>query len=146
MNRRAEQLASEVQRAVQEVLARGLNDPRVGGLITVTGVKVDDDRSVAIVSVSVLPEEKEELTLHGLKAAAAYVRRQVGELVRTRSLPPIEFRLDRSLKRQAAVIRDLAKIDEERSGRETPEEAERGVPLPPGQEPGARGEGGKTKP
>lgn len=109
MTRRAERVASAVQAAVQAVLSRGLSDPRVRGLITVTGVTVTDDLRQAFVRVSIMPAEHEELTMHGLRAAAAHVRHAIGDALELRRTPNIEFRLDRATKRQAAVLEALAK-------------------------------------
>jgi len=122
VNRRAERVASAVQAAVQTVLARGLSDPRVRGLITVTGVTVTDDLRQAFVRVSIMPAEHEELTMHGLRAASAHVRHAIGDALDMRRTPEIEFRLDRATKRQAAVLEAL-----EKARRVTPPvEAERG--------------------
>lgn len=109
MSRRVEQIAAELRRAVQQVLAKGLSDPRVRGMITVTGVTVSDDLRQATISVSVLPEEHQELTLHGLRAAARFVRREAGELVAMKRLPEFVFRLDHQLKRQAATLEAIAR-------------------------------------
>ncbi len=109
MTRRAEQLAGEIRRAIQEVLARGLQDPRVSGLVTVTGVKVTGDLRDATIHVSILPEDKQDLALHGLKSAERHIRRECGELIDFAKLPAFHFKLDTSLKKQAAVIADLAK-------------------------------------
>jgi len=115
-NRRTLQISSAIERAVREVLARGLSDPRVSGLITVTDVKLNDDLAEAVVGVSVLPEEKESLTLHGIQAATSHIRREVGKLVQSRQLPQLRFELDRTLKKQAGVLRviDQASADLER--------------------------------
>ena len=40
MSRRGEQVSSALREAIQGVIDRGLQDPRVSGLITVTGVTV----------------------------------------------------------------------------------------------------------
>lgn len=114
MTRRNEQFAAEITRAVQQVLARGLQDPRISGLITVTTVKVTEDLHDATVFVSVLPEKSQDLTLHGLQGAAAHIRRQVGEVINARRLPELHFHLDTSLKKEAAVIRALAQAAAER--------------------------------
>jgi ribosome-binding factor A len=114
VTRRNEQYTAELTRAVQEVLVRGLQDPRVSGLITVTGVKVTEDLRDATVSVSVLPAEKQELTLHGLQGAAAYIRREVGERMDARRIPTLNFRLETGLKKEAGVIRALAQAAAER--------------------------------
>lgn len=109
MSRRRDQLAAALRRAVQEVLARGLSDPRIAGLVTVTAVTLDEDLRHAVVHVSVYPADKQDLTLHGLRAAAAHVRHQVGEAVRVRQMPELSFRLDPSLKKQAAVLDAIAR-------------------------------------
>jgi ribosome-binding factor A len=113
MNRKLEQLSSSIHRAVQEVIARGLHDPRVSGLITVMGVRINPETQEAFIGISVLPEEKQELTVHGLRAASKHIRREVGDLVRTRTMPTLVFQLDDSLKKQAAVSRAIAKAAEE---------------------------------
>ncbi len=114
MNRRAQQLASTLDRAVRAVLARGLQDPRVRGLVTVTGVHVGEDLREAVVSVSILPQEYEELTVHGLEGAAAHIRHEVSELVEVRKVPTLRFRLDRSLKKEAAVLAAINRAAAER--------------------------------
>lgn len=102
-----ERLAASIERAVRQVLSKGLADDRIRGLITVTGVKVLGDLSEAIISISVMPEERQDLTLHGLNSAAAHVRHEVGDLVETRALPKFRFKLDKSLKLQASVLAAL---------------------------------------
>jgi ribosome-binding factor A len=107
MTRRQEQLASVLREAVQEVLSRGLNDPRVSGLITVTGLDLSPDLEYATIRVSVLPAERQQLTFHGIKAAGAYIRREVGDKVKNRKLPKFNFELDSSFKKQLGVIEAL---------------------------------------
>ncbi|MFN9993360.1 MAG: 30S ribosome-binding factor RbfA [Phycisphaerales bacterium] len=114
MSHRGEQTGAAIRKAVQQVIARGLQDPRVSGLITVTGVNVTGDFAQAVISVSVLPEDREELVLHGLTAGSNYIRREVGELIRTRKLPQFIFKIDRSLKKQAAVLREINRAAEEK--------------------------------
>lgn len=112
MSRRQDQFAAVLREAVQEVIERGLNDPRVQGMITVTGVRVTPDLAEAFVSVSVLPEEKQTLTMHGLKAGTAFIWREVGKLVDSRRLPKIYFEVDSSTKTQAKVLDALSKVRE----------------------------------
>lgn len=107
--RRREQLASALERAVQEVLVRGLQDPRIKGLITVTGVDLSEDGRDATVRVSILPEEHQELTMHGLRAATRHIQRAAADRIRVRQMPRLAFRLDVSLKRQAGVLDALAR-------------------------------------
>lgn len=117
MSRHSEQLAATIRRAVQDVLARGLHDPRVSGLITVTEVRLPEDLSRAVVCVSVYPEERQHLTLKGLADAARHIRHEVGELISTRRMPELAFELDTRLKKQAEVLKALSLVDQERAGR-----------------------------
>jgi ribosome-binding factor A len=110
VSRRIEILTADIERGVRDVLSKGLNDPRVSGLITVTGVRVLPDMSRAFIDISVLPEEKQELTLHGIASAGSWIRREVGEIVRARTLPQFVFRLDTRMKKEAAIIRELEKV------------------------------------
>lgn len=146
-SRKDAQLTSAIENAVREVLARGLNDPRVRGLITVTGVKVLPDHTKAIISVSVYPEDRQQLTLHGIQSAATYIRREVGDRVQTRQLPEFEFRLDTRLKAQASVLTALEQVRADleargvaaspEPGEETDAEQDHPTPEPEDKEPGA---------
>jgi ribosome-binding factor A len=110
LNRRIEHLTASIERGVREVISRGFHDPRISGLITVTGVKVTPDLVRATIHVSVFPAEKQILTLHGLQDAARFIRREVGDLVSTRKLPEFVFEIDESLKKEAAILADLARV------------------------------------
>lgn len=120
MSHRGEQTGAAIRKAVQEVIAKGLQDPRVSGLITVTGVNVTGDFAQAVISVSVLPEDREELVLHGLTAGSNYIRRVVGEMIRTKKLPQFIFKIDRSLKKQAAVLKEINRVADERASMAQP--------------------------
>ncbi|MCL4220400.1 MAG: 30S ribosome-binding factor RbfA [Phycisphaerales bacterium] len=117
MRRRTLQVASTVEKAVAEVLARGLSDPRAKGLITVTGIEVTDDFSLAKISVTIMPEEHEQITMHALTAAAGFIRREAMKHVHLRDMPHLSFHLDTGLKNQARVFELLNKVAEEREAR-----------------------------
>ncbi len=125
MSHRLPQIESTLRRAIGTVLQQGLGDPRVTGMITVTRVSVSPDLHEARVFVSVMPESQQELVVHGLRHAAGRIRRTVGEEVSLRTMPRLDFRLDGSLKKQAAVMQAIAR-GMERETPPTPPEA----PLP----------------
>jgi len=107
MSKRRNQLNATIQRAVQQVIGKGLNDPRIRGLITVTAVDLQEDLRNAKISISVLPEERESLTMHGLTASAKHIRHEISDQINMPKAPNLTFRLDRSLKMQAGVIKTI---------------------------------------
>lgn len=113
MSQRTERLSSLVREAVQNVIARGLQDPRVRGLITVTRVTTAEDLSQSTVYISVLPAERAELTMHGLKAAAKHIRHEISGDLAIRRTPKLIFKLDSQSSRQAGVLDAIAKARSE---------------------------------
>jgi ribosome-binding factor A len=116
MNRRAKQVASNIGQAVTSVLARGLSDPRIRGMITVTEVEMTDDLLQARIRVSVMPEEFEALTMHGLRAATGHIRREAMKKIHLRSMPTFEFFVDEGLKNQRKILELLDKAKHEKPG------------------------------
>ncbi len=104
MPHRSEQLESVLQRTIGQVLVTGMSDPRIKGLISVTGVKVSSNRREAIVSVSVLPAEYQNLTVKALSHAAPHIQSQVAKLIEIRQMPRFHFSVDESLKKQAGIL------------------------------------------
>lgn len=109
MSHRLDKVRSTLARAVREVIARGLNDPRATGMISVTEVTVSPDLRNATVLVSIYPEDRTKLTMHALESAAKHIRREVGEIIALNQVPALIFRLDTSLKKQAEVFNALGK-------------------------------------
>jgi ribosome-binding factor A len=113
MTQRTEQVASTLKRAVQEVLSRGIADPRVQGLITITRIEVSPDLANATVYCTVTPHKHEELSLHGLQSASKWIRRQVADKVRFRRMPQFRFRIDEQLLKQQEVLASIAEATRE---------------------------------
>jgi len=104
MSHRKQQIESLLKRAVASVLQKGLADPRIKGLVSVTKVEVSVDLRHAAVYVSVTPVDYESRTLHGLRDATRHIQKKVNKAVALRIVPHLEFRIDQSLKREAEVL------------------------------------------
>lgn len=122
MTIRKQQVESVLKRAISQVLARQISDPRISGMVSVTHVDVSPDLHEAFVYVSVLPERHEKRTLYGLRHAAGYIQSLVIRSVKMRQVPNLEFRLDSSLKKQAEVLDAIRRGMEKQS--EAPAAAE----------------------
>ncbi|MFN0131801.1 MAG: ribosome-binding factor A [Phycisphaerales bacterium] len=118
-----DQLAARLQTALQTLIARGLQDPRVSGLVTITDVTVTPDGAYADIAVSVLPADRQDLCLHGLKSASRHLRHEISNAIRDRRLPEFRFRLDQGPKKQAGVIEALSRVAQEREAKEHAREA-----------------------
>lgn len=124
MSHRREQLASVMHRAVQEVFTRGLNDPRIRGMLTVTQVDVSPDTRDAVVHVSVLPAEYQAATMQGLRAATMRLQHLVNEQMDVRRPPHIRFQLDERIKKQAELLSAIRQaVGEEADEANEPQDA-----------------------
>lgn len=110
MKRRAQQISSTLQRELQKVIAKGFNDPRIRGLITVTKVELTDDLKNAKAYISVLPQERADLTMHGLRAAGKRIRRDVMDRIHLKEMPTLKFEYDHGMREQQ-IISDLLASD-----------------------------------
>jgi ribosome-binding factor A len=107
-----------VNEAVREVLSghitEDLKDPRVG-FVTVTGVETSPDLRHARVYVSVLGSDAEKAqALEGLRSSAGFLQAKVGEELRMKRTPTLEFRYDESIDRGMRISELL---DREEPGR-----------------------------
>ena len=100
-------------------LAEGVKDPRVVGLVTVTGVDVTRDLRHAKVYVSILGSDSERsATLDGLASVAGHLRPRLGRALRLRLAPEVTFKLDESVARAARIESLLAQINDDQRGSE----------------------------
>ncbi len=113
MTQRTDQVASTLQRATQDILSRGLADPRVQGIVTVTRVDVSADLANATLFCTIIPRKHEEISMHGLNAASRWIRRQVADKVKFRRMPKFSFKTDQQLLRQQEVLASIAEAKQE---------------------------------
>lgn len=101
-----------IKEEVAQILQREIKDPRIG-FVTITRVKVSADLSCATVYFSRL-EGRGDMkgTEAGLKSAAGYIRRLLGERLGLRVTPAVSFRPDPSIAdsiRISKLLEDLGK-------------------------------------
>ena len=113
--RRPDRVAAAIREEVATFLAEGVKDPRVVGLITVTGVDVTRDLRHAKVFVSILGvgDEEKAGTFEGLASVATTLRGKVGRALRLRLAPEISFHPDESVARAARIETLLSQIKQD---------------------------------
>jgi ribosome-binding factor A len=102
--RRPDRVGEAIREEVATFLAEDVKDPRVRGLVTVTGAEVTRDLRHARVFVTVMGSEAEQTaTFEGLASAAHHLRSRVAKALRLRVAPEIEFRPDKSVAYAARI-------------------------------------------
>jgi ribosome-binding factor A len=112
--RRVDRIEEQLRIELSEILERQVQDPRVR-LVSVTHVKVSPDLRHARVFVSSLggAEERKKI-LQGLKSAASYARRSLGQrLHHLRRIPELTFDYDDMLEKEMRIEQLLDQIKTE---------------------------------
>jgi ribosome-binding factor A len=116
--KRVERLNSLLKEVISEVVRDDVRDPRLGSLITVTGVNITKDLEHAKVLISVIgtPEEKKK-SIEALQSAAGFIAVLASKKVVMRYFPSLTFKLDDSVDKYIAINDILGKIHEEQKSR-----------------------------
>ena len=102
-------ISSEVERIVKEVVAYEIQDKRVLGNATVTGIILSRDFSHCKVFVQIDVDNKKEV-MDGLKNAKGFVRHILAEQLDMRKTPEIAFILDDSAEKAKRIEELLNEI------------------------------------
>jgi ribosome-binding factor A len=109
---RPERVADQVRAEVSTMIARDLHDPGIG-FITITRVQVSSDLQHARVFYTTLGDPAaRKNTAKALERASSFMRRQIGQRLRLRRAPELEFRFDASIEHQDRVERLLQELGE----------------------------------
>lgn len=93
---RNQRLEEELRRVLTELVLLEAKDPRLDG-VTISGVRLSADRSLAEVFFSVIgDDERERQAADGLEAAKPFLRRELGRRMRLRTVPELRFARDTS--------------------------------------------------
>jgi ribosome-binding factor A len=109
---RPERVADQIRAEVATIIARELQDPAIG-FITITRVQVSPDLQHARVYYSSMGDAAaRKNTAKALQRAESFVRRQIGQRLRLRRSPEVEFAFDETIEHQDRVERLLQELRE----------------------------------
>ena len=112
---RPERVAEEFREILAEEIPR-LKDPRIG-FVTVTRVEVPPDLRKAVVFYTAMGDDQaRRRTQAGLRSARAHLRATLGQQVRLKFTPELEFEEDVGLaqvERVTQLLREIAEKQEE---------------------------------
>ena len=89
-----------------------MKDPRVQGLVASRAVETTSDLRYAKIFVSVLDKSDGKEVLKGLKSAAGYLRRELGQALQLRYTPELQFVQDDSMDKGAHILKVLREIEQ----------------------------------
>jgi ribosome-binding factor A len=113
-NIRKQKVESQLKREISLIIMQDLKDARVHKLISVTRVSLTNDIRAAHVSVSIMGDEKDKKGgMAGLKNAAGFIRKEIGQRIQLRYIPEIIFELDDTLDEQVRMERIFREIEEQ---------------------------------
>jgi len=95
--KRSARVASQMQKELAIILQQGINDPRIG-FITVNEVELSKDLTTAKIYITALgaDQQGQKDNIKWLNDAAPYIRSEMGNRMRLRSVPLIKFYYDNS--------------------------------------------------
>ncbi len=113
-SQRAGRVQEAIRQEVSKILHEEIRDPRLG-FLTITGVELTNDLRYARIYFSVLGEDKKKrLALKGLNSAKGHIRGLIGDRIKLRYVPDIEFKIDETLARTQHIYDLFEKIKKER--------------------------------
>ena len=103
-------LESRIMEAISSMIVSGqIKNPHLSVFTSVTRVELAPDNTAARIYVSSMPEERIDPSVRALNSAKGFIQRKLGDVLRTKNTPVLEFFRDDSY-READRINKL--IDE----------------------------------
>jgi ribosome-binding factor A len=127
---RPDRVGEQIREELSALLSRGaVHDPGIG-FITLTRVQISPDLQLARVYYTTLgsPAARKE-TARALERATPFLRREIGNRVRLRRVPVLEFRFDESVAHQDRVEQILQELHREDRERAAAQEQATGDPT-----------------
>ncbi len=112
MSHRKARVAQDLRARLTEILRKRVSDPRLEG-VTLSGVEPTPDFALARVFFWTRGDPSE--ALQAFEKAGPFIRRCLGERLKLRRVPELEFRLDESLERAERVEEILREVEEGRA-------------------------------
>ncbi len=111
-NFKQNRLDQEVKKIISETLITEIKDPRLSGMITVTGVKVTRDYSFATVYITAYDGDLDEVML-ALNKSKGVFKRAIASQMKIRKIPELIFKYDDSFENGMHIEELLNSLNKE---------------------------------
>lgn len=109
---RIDKVNQQIKRIVSRIIKSELDDPRVS-LISITRVDTSSDLRFCKIFFSAFPEDNGPRIEEALNQMRGFIRRLLGEEMRIKFLPALEFILDDSIKYSVDIYKKLETLKNE---------------------------------
>ncbi|MDD3628236.1 MAG: 30S ribosome-binding factor RbfA [Candidatus Humimicrobiaceae bacterium] len=109
----------DIKREISFIINTKVNDPRIG-FVTVTGAELSVDFKWLDVFISIMGDEDEiKRSFEGLNSCKGFIKRNLQQRLKLRSVPSIKFLYDKSIDtgiRVSKILDDLEKDKRQQAG------------------------------
>lgn len=114
MGIRSDRVQGQLRKEISRILQEDLKDPRIG-FVTVTRIELTGDLRHAKVYFSILGDDiKQASSIEGIKSAAGYIRKLIGDRLKLKYVPELSFMLDRSIQYSIDLEKTFERLKNER--------------------------------
>ena len=114
MSRTSEDILRELTAILRTVKDPRVNGPQGAGMLSIVRVEVTNDMSYATVYVSSMDGlEAAKEAVRGLKSAAGYMRRELGQALHLRHVPELRFVADSSIEYSVNIYKKLEELEKQ---------------------------------
>lgn len=108
-------MARAIRDSVSRAIGTKLSDPRITGLVSVTGVTISPDAKNATVYLSIFgaDETAAKLTFTAIRHAAGHLQAILGKDLPGRTCPYLGFELDNQMKKTLETLRLIDEAERE---------------------------------
>ncbi|AMA72708.1 MULTISPECIES: 30S ribosome-binding factor RbfA [Aneurinibacillus] len=111
-NIRTNRVGEQIKKELSQILQQEIKDPRIG-FVTITGVEVSGDLSIAKVFISVLGGDEQKVdTMRALEKAKGFMRSEIGRRITLRHTPDLVFKFDESVEYGSRIESLLNQINQ----------------------------------
>ena len=114
LNRTSEDILRELTAILRTVKDPRVNGPQGAGMLSIVRVEVTNDMSYATVYISSMDGlEAAKEAVRGLKSAAGYMRRELGQALHLRHVPELRFVADSSIEYSVNIYKKLEELEKQ---------------------------------
>lgn len=109
---RREKINHQIQRVVSRLIQEEIDNPNIG-IVSIVRVETTSDLRHCKIFFSVFPEENLELVSQALLSMRGFIKKLLGESLRIKFLPDIEFISDSSIRYSLQIEKKLESLKDE---------------------------------